>query len=182
MEEEYDAVVVCNGHYADPRVPRYPGQEQWGGQQMHSHNYRAPDPFKGAKVVVVGVSASGEDISREIGDVADKASPLPLCPACALPALPGGGALVCYWLPPPISLSFSLLPPSSPYPSLHVRAARKVRSWRFQVPEKWLDSKYSSFRKFRELLLPLVSLILSTFAVQQVVVCLMVLPSYPCPT
>eukprot|EP00884_Botryococcus_braunii_P009903 jgi/Botrbrau1/18914/Bobra.177_2s0069.2 len=72
VEEEYDAVVVCNGHYADPRVPRFPGQGEWGGRQMHSHNYRSPDPFRGTKVVVVGVSASGEDLSREIGDVADK--------------------------------------------------------------------------------------------------------------
>lgn len=71
-EEVYDAVVVCNGHYAKVRVPNFPGQDGWPGRQMHSHNYRRPDAFKGAQVLVVGVSASGEDISREIADVADQ--------------------------------------------------------------------------------------------------------------
>jgi cation diffusion facilitator CzcD-associated flavoprotein CzcO len=81
--EEYDAVVVCNGHYADPRVPAFPGQEHWAGRQMHSHNYRSPDPFKGARVVVVGVSASGEDISREVAELADQVGP-----ACAMYVTP----------------------------------------------------------------------------------------------
>lgn len=83
-EEGYDAVVVCNGHYAKARVPDFPGQAEWPGRQMHSHNYRSPDAFKGAQVVVVGVSASGEDISREIADVADQVHHGFLLPALEL--------------------------------------------------------------------------------------------------
>ena len=73
--ETFDAVVVCNGHYSEPRVPRFPGHETWPGLQMHSHNYREPEgpgafSFRGKRVVVLGAAASGEDLSREIASVA----------------------------------------------------------------------------------------------------------------
>ncbi|KAG5538623.1 hypothetical protein RHGRI_019251 [Rhododendron griersonianum] len=45
-EEEFQAVVVCTGHYAEPIVANLPGIEQWPGKQLHSHNYRVPDPFQ----------------------------------------------------------------------------------------------------------------------------------------
>lgn len=39
---------------------------------MHSHNYRSNEAFKGLNVVVVGASNSGEDICREVSQVAAK--------------------------------------------------------------------------------------------------------------
>ncbi|KAE8780134.1 Flavin-containing monooxygenase FMO GS-OX5 [Hordeum vulgare] len=69
-EEVFDAVVVCNGHFAERRLADIPGIEGWPGKQMHSHSYRVPDPFHGQVVVVVGYRSSGFDISREIAGVA----------------------------------------------------------------------------------------------------------------
>ena len=71
-KEIFDAVVVCNGHYSEPRVPELPNADKSPITQMHSHNYRVPDDdlFVGKKVVVLGASASGEDLSREIASVA----------------------------------------------------------------------------------------------------------------
>ena len=70
----FDAVVVCNGHYSEPRSPTIPGSDGWPGTQMHSHNYRTPEgdrfSFRGKTVVVLGAMASGEDLSREIASVA----------------------------------------------------------------------------------------------------------------
>ncbi len=68
----YDALVVCNGHYSAPRCPEVKGSDVFPGQAMHSHNYRHNEAFKGQIVVLVGASASGEDICREIAEVADK--------------------------------------------------------------------------------------------------------------
>ena len=68
----FDAVVVANGHYSEPRVPKFPGALAWPGRQIHSHNYRTPDGFEGKKVLLIGAMASGEDISREIASVADR--------------------------------------------------------------------------------------------------------------
>lgn len=70
VNEVYDAVVVCNGHFTEPRIAEVPGMNVWPGNQIHSHNYRIPDDFKDQVVVVIGSSASAEDISREIARVA----------------------------------------------------------------------------------------------------------------
>ncbi|TVU48867.1 hypothetical protein EJB05_00148, partial [Eragrostis curvula] len=46
------------------------GIDKWPRKQMHSHNYRTPEPFRDQSVVVVGLGASGIDIAREISNVA----------------------------------------------------------------------------------------------------------------
>ncbi|XP_062027083.1 putative flavin-containing monooxygenase FMO GS-OX-like 11 [Rosa rugosa] len=45
-EEIYDAVVVCCGHYNNPRVAEIPGITTWKGKQIHSHNYRTSELFR----------------------------------------------------------------------------------------------------------------------------------------
>ncbi|KAI5082142.1 hypothetical protein GOP47_0001885 [Adiantum capillus-veneris] len=70
MTDIFDAVVICNGHYFQPKLPLIPGIEKWPGTQLHSHNYRVPQPFADQIVVVIGNSSSGSDISREIATVA----------------------------------------------------------------------------------------------------------------
>jgi cation diffusion facilitator CzcD-associated flavoprotein CzcO len=83
----FDAVVVCNGHYSQPRRPELQGAESFPGRIMHSHSYRENEPFRGLTVIVLGASASGEDICREIALVADKVRKLP---AWLSAAMPGG--------------------------------------------------------------------------------------------
>ncbi|VVB06066.1 unnamed protein product [Arabis nemorensis] len=65
-DEIYDALVVCNGHYIEPRLAQIPGISSWPGKEMHSHNYRLPEPFKDQVVVIIGNSSSADDISRDI--------------------------------------------------------------------------------------------------------------------
>ena len=68
--EPFDAVAVCNGHFSEPRVPELPGLSDFPGMALHSHNYRRQDAFDGLRVVVLGSSVSGGDLSREVGAVA----------------------------------------------------------------------------------------------------------------
>ncbi|XP_026439804.1 flavin-containing monooxygenase FMO GS-OX-like 4 isoform X2 [Papaver somniferum] len=70
VDEVFDGVVVCNGHYTEPNIAEIPGIDEWPGKQMHSHNYRVPEPFLDQVVVVIGTSASGQDISRDIAEAA----------------------------------------------------------------------------------------------------------------
>ncbi|EER91959.1 hypothetical protein BDA96_01G295400 [Sorghum bicolor] len=85
QEEFYDAVVVCNGHYTEPRIAVIPGVDAWPGKQMHSHNYRVPEPFLDQVVIVIGASASAFDISRDIASmaeevhIADRSAPASTC-------------------------------------------------------------------------------------------------------
>uniref|UniRef100_A0A0D6QW74 Flavin-containing monooxygenase n=1 Tax=Araucaria cunninghamii TaxID=56994 RepID=A0A0D6QW74_ARACU len=44
-EEIFDAVVVCNGHYRQPKIAEVPGLQKWPGNQIHSMNYRVYEPF-----------------------------------------------------------------------------------------------------------------------------------------
>eukprot|EP00261_Vitis_vinifera_P014134 XP_003631439.2 PREDICTED: flavin-containing monooxygenase FMO GS-OX-like 3 [Vitis vinifera] len=70
VEEIFDAVVVCNGHYTEPRLAEIPGIDAWPGKHMHSHNYRIPEPFRDQVVVLIGGAASAVDISMDIAQVA----------------------------------------------------------------------------------------------------------------
>jgi cation diffusion facilitator CzcD-associated flavoprotein CzcO len=69
--QEFDVVVVANGHHWDPRWPEpYPGQERFAGLQMHSHLYRNPEQpanLRGQRVLVVGFGNSAMDIACELG-------------------------------------------------------------------------------------------------------------------
>jgi hypothetical protein len=57
--ELFDAVLVCNGHYTEPRLPDIPGASVFPGVLMHSHSYREPARFTGQHVAVIGASYSG---------------------------------------------------------------------------------------------------------------------------
>jgi dimethylaniline monooxygenase (N-oxide forming) len=65
----YDALVVANGHHWDARWPEpaFPGSEEFGGVQMHSHDYKGEDPefFRDKNVVVLGMGNSAMDIAVE---------------------------------------------------------------------------------------------------------------------
>lgn len=64
------AVVSATGTWSAPFVPSYPGQDLFGGTQLHSAFYRSPKPFRGRRVLVVGGGNSGAQIFAELADVA----------------------------------------------------------------------------------------------------------------
>lgn len=69
----YDAVVAASGHYNVPYVPSIEGISVWHqtypGSIRHSKFYTSADAYKNKKVVVVGNSASGIDIGKQISRV-----------------------------------------------------------------------------------------------------------------
>jgi len=65
---EADAVVFATGIVANPVVPNLPGRERFGGRVLHSIEYRRPEPFRGRRVLVVGVGNSGGEIASELAD------------------------------------------------------------------------------------------------------------------
>lgn len=48
MTKIYDAVFVCNGHFTAPRIPVISGSNEFTGKLIHSRDYRAPEPYRGA--------------------------------------------------------------------------------------------------------------------------------------
>jgi hypothetical protein len=62
-QEDFDVVLVASGHHWDPRLPSYPGS--YDGEFLHSHAYKAADPFAGKRVLVIGGGNSACDIAVE---------------------------------------------------------------------------------------------------------------------
>lgn len=71
-QQTFDAVCICNGHYAIPSSPALPGLTNFRGKVLHAIEYDDPNDFVGKTVLCVGARASGADISREIGGVAHR--------------------------------------------------------------------------------------------------------------
>ncbi|KAI4599007.1 hypothetical protein KJ359_002424 [Pestalotiopsis sp. 9143b] len=69
-EETFDAVILANGHYSVPYVPHVKGLEGFIGKYpervVHSKYYRSPAVYADEKVLVIGNSASGHDITSEL--------------------------------------------------------------------------------------------------------------------
>lgn len=90
----FDAVIVCNGHFAAPRIPVMEGVSEFKGRILHSHDFRRAEAFTGMKkfsyfkfnkfimknyilkkivdqnVLVIGNGPSGVDLVIHISKVA----------------------------------------------------------------------------------------------------------------
>ncbi|CUS24591.1 LAQU0S17e02520g1_1 [Lachancea quebecensis] len=73
-EEEFDAVLVSNGHYSIPYIPRIEGLSKWVAQYkdsvLHSKSFREFDIFKNKKCLFVGTGLSGIDLIQYVFPVA----------------------------------------------------------------------------------------------------------------
>lgn len=63
------AVISATGTFKAPFIPPVPGRKLFQGQQIHSSEYRSPQPFEGQKVLVVGEGNSGAQILAELSRV-----------------------------------------------------------------------------------------------------------------
>jgi len=67
----YKGLIACNGHHWHRRVPNYPGN--FGGEFIHSKDYRAPEQLAGKRVLVIGGGNSACDIASEAARVGKSA-------------------------------------------------------------------------------------------------------------
>ncbi|CCE83111.1 Piso0_003683 [Millerozyma farinosa CBS 7064] len=69
-QEEFDAVVVANGHYTVPNIPRIEGLAEYHRANhsllLHAKSYRDRNIFKDKKVLVVGNSISSANLLQYI--------------------------------------------------------------------------------------------------------------------
>jgi cation diffusion facilitator CzcD-associated flavoprotein CzcO len=64
MTLAFDFVVVCNGVFSEPHVPRFEGQELFRGVVVHSSRLSEPGIVLGKRVVVVGAGKSALDCAN----------------------------------------------------------------------------------------------------------------------
>jgi len=63
--EEFDHVVVANGHFSTPNVPEFDGLDRFNGRVMHAHDFRDAMEFKDKDILIIGTSYSAEDIGSQ---------------------------------------------------------------------------------------------------------------------
>jgi putative flavoprotein involved in K+ transport len=63
------ALVMATGIMSGPVAPLIPGLDRFGGEVLHSAEYRRPDPYAGKQVLVIGAGNSGAEIAAEIAGV-----------------------------------------------------------------------------------------------------------------
>lgn len=63
--EEFDNVVVANGHYSTPNVPFFEGFDTFNGRVLHAHDFRDALEFKDKDILIIGTSYSAEDIGSQ---------------------------------------------------------------------------------------------------------------------
>ena len=63
--EEFDALLVANGHHWDARWPEpaFPGADTTAIEQIHAHDYKTEEQLDGRRVVVLGMGNSAMDIA-----------------------------------------------------------------------------------------------------------------------
>ncbi len=64
------AVINATGTWERPFWPYYPGRDTFRGRQLHTADYRGPEPFRGERVIVVGGGISAVQLLTEIAEVA----------------------------------------------------------------------------------------------------------------
>lgn len=68
--EETDILVTATGHFSDPRLPQYPGIDEYEGHLRHTSNWDpAFDPV-GKDIAVIGNGASGLQVVPQLQKVA----------------------------------------------------------------------------------------------------------------
>ncbi|KHN82777.1 Dimethylaniline monooxygenase [N-oxide-forming] 5 [Toxocara canis] len=71
--EIFSGLMLCSGHHVDPYWPvPFPGQTDFKGTILHSHDYKDPLRFDDKRVIVVGIGNSGGDIAVELSKIAKK--------------------------------------------------------------------------------------------------------------
>lgn len=60
------ALINATGTWTRPFWPYYPGAAQFRGRQLHTHDYRAPGDFDGARVMVIGGGISAVQALMEL--------------------------------------------------------------------------------------------------------------------
>lgn len=69
-QREFDRVVVCNGVLCEPHLPRFEGDEHFGGSIVHSSQVPGENALAGRRVVVVGAGKSALDCAAAASEVA----------------------------------------------------------------------------------------------------------------
>ncbi|MCG2615056.1 NAD(P)/FAD-dependent oxidoreductase [Terrimonas sp. NA20] len=62
-------IINATGTWENPYIPEYPGAQLFGGEQLHTKDYKTADHFKGKHVIIVGGGISAIQLLDQISKV-----------------------------------------------------------------------------------------------------------------
>jgi cation diffusion facilitator CzcD-associated flavoprotein CzcO len=71
IERSFDAVAICVGAHQLPRIPEFPGRDDFKGSLEHTYNYKNSEPYRGKNVLFIGAGETAADVIHEIAAVAN---------------------------------------------------------------------------------------------------------------
>ncbi|WEG08746.1 FAD-dependent oxidoreductase [Microbacterium horticulturae] len=60
------SIISATGTWDSPYLPHYPGIERFAGRQLHTHDYRSAEEFRGQRVLIVGGGTSAVQAVQEL--------------------------------------------------------------------------------------------------------------------
>uniref|UniRef100_A0A8R1EJ13 Flavin-containing monooxygenase n=1 Tax=Caenorhabditis japonica TaxID=281687 RepID=A0A8R1EJ13_CAEJA len=68
--EEFDKLMLCTGHHAQPSYPELKNLDKFKGQVRHAYDYTNPSGYEGKDVFLLGIGNSALDIAVDIAKIA----------------------------------------------------------------------------------------------------------------
>ncbi|GAC1574316.1 MAG: NAD(P)-binding domain-containing protein [Candidatus Dormibacteria bacterium] len=131
-EEDFHVVVIGTGHQSMPAHPGF--KHEVAGEYLPSHDYRVPEPFRGKRVLVVGVGNSALDIASDICTVTESTTIASRSPVLIMPRMLWGmpvgrilGRVERPWVPWPVARRIREL--------LTQVAHGRMEQWGFTTPK-----------------------------------------------
>ena len=72
VSQTFDKVALSCGPFIKPRQPLFDGIEKFEGQTVHAMHFHNPSEFKGRRILIVGLHASGMDVALSLSGYASQ--------------------------------------------------------------------------------------------------------------
>ncbi|KAE9984363.1 hypothetical protein EG328_008849 [Venturia inaequalis] len=63
-KEKFDKVVIANGYFTSPRIPKIEGIEEFSGPALHAINFHHPEQYDGKNILLIGLHATTQDVVK----------------------------------------------------------------------------------------------------------------------
>jgi dimethylaniline monooxygenase (N-oxide forming) len=68
----FDKVVVATGSFVTPKTPIFERIKLFKGETLHAINYHQPSRFKNKKVLIIGLHATSQDVTKSLSKYTSK--------------------------------------------------------------------------------------------------------------
>lgn len=111
-------VVLAAGAVSGaPKMPALPGLDQFGGEVMHSTDFRSGTQYEGKHAIVIGTGNSGHDVAQDLHSNGADVTIIQRSPTCVVSLVPSGTLVYALYAEGPAE-DIDLITASIPYPVL----------------------------------------------------------------